>query len=246
MSERDTNLGGLQRAFPETTAGLTAPLGLPGSPGHLESLAKIGQRYWKPVYGYIRVAWHKSNEDAKDLTQAFFLWLLEGEVLEGFDPVRGSFRGYLKVLLRRFVGHEEAALRRLKRGGGVDTLSLDEAGSFFESVLSDPRQEDPERVFEKLWLVDRLHQALTRVRERCLKGARAIQFEIYEKYDLVSQTQRPTYKDLARALGLEETQIKNHLFAIREEIRREVLAELELGSRGDERLSEAWNALFGS
>jgi RNA polymerase sigma-70 factor (ECF subfamily) len=236
----------VQRAFPETTAGLTAPLGQPGSPGHLASLAKIGQRYWKPVYGYIRVAWRKSNEDDKDLTQAFFLWLLESEVLEGFEPARGSFRSYLKVLLRRFVGHEEAALRRLKRGGGVDTLSLDEAGAFFESVLSDPRQEDPERVFEKLWIVDRLHQALTRVRERCLRGPRAIQFQIYEKYDLVSQSQRPTYQDLARELGVEEREIKNHLFAIREEIRQEVLLELELGAGGDQRIGEEWNALFGS
>ncbi len=29
--------------------------------------------YWKPVYKYIRLRWEKDNEEAKDLTQDFFL-----------------------------------------------------------------------------------------------------------------------------------------------------------------------------
>src|SRR5688572_22453356 len=107
MKSTDTSLGGADARFPETASQVgTDP----------EALARA---YWKPVYAYVRLAWAKSNEDAKDLTQAFFLWLLEERALDGYDPARGGFRPFLKVLLRRFVGHQDRALGALRRGGSV-------------------------------------------------------------------------------------------------------------------------------
>jgi DNA-directed RNA polymerase specialized sigma24 family protein len=43
--------------------------------------------YWKPVYKTVRLKWNKSNEDAKDLTQAFFTRAME--------------KGFLIVMTRR-------------------------------------------------------------------------------------------------------------------------------------------------
>jgi RNA polymerase sigma-70 factor (ECF subfamily) len=246
MMDRDTNLGGPPRAFPKTTIGMTEALRQPSRPEHQLGLSTLCERYWKPVYGYVRVAWRKSNEDAKDLTQAFFAWLLEGGVLERYDPALGSFRGYLKVLLRRFVGHEETALRSLKRGGGVKIVPLEGTESIFESALAAGGGEDPEKIFERVWLIDRLTGALDRVRARCQDGPRRAAFQVYELYDLAPPSERPTYKGLADRLGLEERDIKNHLIAVREEVRREVLAEFDLGAGGEESLHEEWNAVFGS
>ncbi|HVR85060.1 MAG TPA: sigma factor [Planctomycetota bacterium] len=246
MRPGDTSLNGVQKGFPETTSGLTGSLGQPGSPAYRESLALLCQRYWKPVYGYVRVAWAKSNEDAKDLAQAFFLWLMEAEVLERFDAARGSFRTYLKMLLRRFVGHEEAALHRLKRGGGIDIVSLGQDGGALESVLTDPRSVDPEKMFEKLWIMDLLNRSVDRVRERSLGGPQAISFQVYEGYDLVPSAERPTYRDLAVRWGLSEKEVKNRLFAVREEVRKEVLAELAQETGEHRYLDEDWDALLGS
>jgi RNA polymerase sigma factor (sigma-70 family) len=246
MRPGDTSLNGAQRGFPETTSGLTGSLGQPGSPAYRASLTLLCQRYWKPVYGYVRVAWAKSNEDAKDLTQAFFLWLIEEEVLERFDAGRGSFRSYLKVLLRRFVGHQEAALHRLKRGGGVEVVPLGLEERSLESVIADPRSLDPEKTFEKVWITDLLNRAVDRVRERSHGGPRAILFQVYEGYDLAPATERPTYRDLAVRLALSEKEIKNHLFAMREEVRKEILSDLAQETGGDRYLDEDWNALLGS
>jgi RNA polymerase sigma factor (sigma-70 family) len=246
MRTADTNLGGANRGFPETTAGLTEPLAEPRSPEYQASLATLCRRYWKPVYGYIRVAWAKSNEDAKDLTQAFFLWLLEGSALVNFDPQRGSFRGYLKVLLRRFVGHQEAALHRLKRGGDIQILPLGDAGATLESVLGDPGTGDPEQAFERVWVIELLNETMERIRERSRGGPRSIPFQIYESYDLVPMSERPTYKELACRWNLSEKDIKNHLYGMREEVRKEIRAELA-GGTGDERhLNGDWDALLGS
>src|SRR5262245_60106551 len=113
MWQKETSLGGSQNAFPATTQGIVS--GLRGS-DYRASFEEICRRYWKPVYAYVRIAWAKDNETAKDLTQAFFLSLAEGNELKRFDPSRGSLRGYLKVLLRSFVGHQDRARAALKRG----------------------------------------------------------------------------------------------------------------------------------
>lgn len=67
----DTSLGGGNRQFPQTTWGLVARLR--ETTQHRAALEDLCRRYWKPVYSWIRAAWSKPAEDAKDLTQAFFL-----------------------------------------------------------------------------------------------------------------------------------------------------------------------------
>ncbi len=65
-------------------------------------------------------------------------------------------------------------------------------------------------------------------------------------YDLVAESKRPTYADLASRLGLPEEEVKNRLVRMREALRLEIRAELA-GMTGDERdLEDEWNALFGT
>src|SRR5262245_8668511 len=124
MPTNDTKLGGAERAFPRTTWGLVSRLD-PAAADHKAGMETLCARYWKPAYRYIRAAWSKSNEDAKDLTQAFFAWILEKEPLRKFDRDQGSFRNFLKVLLKRFLTNADDAVRRLKRGGGVRIVPID-------------------------------------------------------------------------------------------------------------------------
>ena len=51
-------------------------------------------RLRKPVYKYIRLRWGKSNEDAKDLTQAFFTRALEKDFFASYDPAQAAFRTF--------------------------------------------------------------------------------------------------------------------------------------------------------
>ena len=55
--------------------------------------------YWKPVFKYLRLKWHAPEEDAADLTQAFFLRAFEKAFFDGFDPQRARFRTYLRTCL---------------------------------------------------------------------------------------------------------------------------------------------------
>ena len=188
---------------------------------HHEALEELCGRYWKPVYAYTTAAWAKRFEDARDLTQAFFLWLLEGEALRRYSPERGGFRPYLKTLLRRFVGHQETALRRLKRGGGVAPISIDAA-----QVTATSREGTPEEIFDRTWVTEVVHQAVDRVRDRLQAEQRGQMFDVYAAYELDDAPQRPTHAAIAERFGLTKTQVNNHLHTVRERIRREIRAEL--------------------
>src|SRR5262245_56386546 len=73
----DTSLGGGKRDFPSTCwSKLLHSAG--DDPERRRASAELLVRsYWRPIYVYIRSRWAKTNEDAKDLTQDFFLWMME-------------------------------------------------------------------------------------------------------------------------------------------------------------------------
>jgi RNA polymerase sigma-70 factor (ECF subfamily) len=241
----ETELGGRNREFPKTIWGLVVQMRDPSSESRRAALEDLARRYWKPVYHYIRRAWSKSNEDAKDLTQSFFIWLLEGDAMRRYEPDRGSFRAYLRILLKHFLQHQDESMRRLKRGGGARFAPLCGDGNNPGEDIPDPKSSDPEKAFEESWIAILVQSALQRVRRRCEGGGRLIQFRAYEEYDLKPAPKRPTYAEVAATLGVKESDVRNYLFKIREEIWAELRMELALVTRDEKELEEEWNVLFG-
>ena len=242
MRDVDTTSGGLVGRFPETAQALLAGLRAPPGAEFRAALATLCQRYWKPVYLYVRIAWTKTNEDAKDLTQAFFLWLIEGETLQRYDSARGGFRAYLKTLLKRFVGHQERALTALKRGGGLHVVSLEGDAPALKAFAE---AADPEEVFEKVWFDQLMRGAVDRVRDRCVAGGKEIRFRVYQEFTQPPKSERPSYKELAARHGLKESDVENWLFAIREEIRAELRTGLAQMTASAQEFEDEWKRLFG-
>ena len=90
-----------------------------------EALSLLCSTYWRPVFAFICRRGYQPN-DAQDLTQDFFLMILEGKLLEMADPARGRFRSLLLASLRNFLS--DAAVSRLaqKRGGKMQFVSWDD------------------------------------------------------------------------------------------------------------------------
>src|SRR6202008_388058 len=80
--------------------------------------------YWYPLYGYIRRRGYPPD-DAQDLTQGFFVQLLEHKTFGRADPLKGKFRSFLLGSLKNFLSTEAERSRCLKRGGGLHFISLD-------------------------------------------------------------------------------------------------------------------------
>jgi DNA-directed RNA polymerase specialized sigma24 family protein len=74
--------------------------------GGQSALADWCRFYWYRLYIFARRRGH-SPDDAHDLTQSFFLHLLEHRALGGVDRLKGTFRSFL---LAPFQNHLSDAL----------------------------------------------------------------------------------------------------------------------------------------
>ena len=155
-----------------------------------QALEALCTAYWKPVYKYVRWRWNRPAEVAQDLTQGFFMELLERELLEKFDPKKSRLRTYLRVCVDSFVMNEDKAGRRLKRGGNLPHVALDFAGAEeeFGATVMDPAAipspESLEEFFEKEWVRSLFALAVEDLREMCVAGERERTFHLFEAYDL--------------------------------------------------------------
>lgn len=223
MTEPSTGPAG----FPLTSWGMVLRLREDRRKG-LETLCR---RYWKPVFRFVR----RTRPDAEDLTQAFFAWLLEGgEALARYAPERGSFRNYLKVILRGFLSDEDDRRRALKRGGGRKIVPLEGA----ERIPDD--SGDPEALFDRAFRQEVLEEATRRARA-AFPGDKAVRWRAFELYT----AEKTTYAEVARTLGVKESDVRNWLFAARERIRDEVRSQLAETVGDAEELEREYRSLFG-
>ena len=205
--------------------------------------------YWKPVYKYLRLKWGAACEDAEDLTQGFFARALEKGFFDRFDPGRARFRTYLRACLDGFVANERKSAQRLKRGGGAEHVSLDFAGAEAElgRRQGPPEGGDMEEYFHREWVRSLFALAVEALRRRCAETDKAVPFALFERYDLdgPDAARRPSYAELAREMGIPETQVTNHLAWARREFRRLVLETLEEATGSEEEFRAEARQLLG-
>jgi RNA polymerase sigma-70 factor (ECF subfamily) len=60
------------------------------APGSQTALATLCKLYWYPLYAFVRRRGY-NPEDAEDLTQGFFVHLLDHKALNKVDPLKGKF-----------------------------------------------------------------------------------------------------------------------------------------------------------
>src|SRR3954447_11332836 len=214
-------------SFPETRHSAVLGLQEKDECVRRQSYEKIIQAYWKPVHQYLRLRWRETDENAADLTQAFFSRTIEAATLTSYDPGKGTFRTYLRTCLDRFV------INAHKKSSRIQTLALD-----FE--IPAPSQE-PEAIFNHEWVRSLLIVAL----EDLSAGRDTIRFRVFERYDLSDAEGRPTYDELAKEFGLTTITVTNYLSAMRRDFRKALLNRLrEVTATEREFRSEA-RAIFG-
>jgi DNA-directed RNA polymerase specialized sigma24 family protein len=233
----DTSIGGLAERFPLTSWSAVAGARSSDSAERTRSFDTLVAAYWKPVYKTIRVKWRKSNEDAKDLTQGFFLRAMEKDFFAPFDPAKARFRTFLRTCLDGYLANEAKAAGRLKRGGGATMLSLEFETAEGELARTEiPSPNTIERYFDDEWVRSLFGLAVDALRAECAARGRDVHFRIFESYDLDPAADgRPTYDQLAAEHGIPVTSVTNYLALARREFRRIVLERLrELTSTDDE------------
>jgi RNA polymerase sigma factor (sigma-70 family) len=186
-----------------------------------EALAQLCQTYWRPIFAFICRRGY-SVPDAQDLTQDFFLMVLEGNLLNVADPARGRFRSLLLEALRRFLKDASVSRRAQKRGGKVQFVSWDDWMAEAPSRLSIPQQAlenlSPEGLFDVRWAATVVERALRQLAEECESHGRRRVFDALSG-SLAAERADVHYVNLAKSLGVSEASVKRLLHEMRERYR---------------------------
>jgi RNA polymerase sigma factor (sigma-70 family) len=243
----DSDAGGPFARFPATRHSAIFAAQSTNVAERQRGLAILAETYWKPAYKYLRTRFRQSNEDAADLTQAFFARALEKDFFDGYDPSRGSFRTYLRTCLDRFVANEKKAATRVKRSPGSPLLSLDFAGAEEELLREDPADHRSlERYFHDEWIRSLFGHAVAQLEQECARRGKDVSFRLFERYELErGGAGKVTYEDLAKEFGIAPTQVTNFLAFARREFQRIVLQRLREITISDREFREEAKSLFG-
>src|SRR5260370_20887043 len=161
--------------FPTTRWTLVVAAGDPRRKEARSALVSLCENYWYPLYAYLRGRGYLADQ-AQDLTQEFFMRVLEGRYLDRADPEKGRFRSFLLTSLKFFVADEEDRQRAHKRGGGL--LVPLEFSSGEERYQREPaHDETPERIFERRCALSVLDRVVEKLRDEFGQHDRPQQFE---------------------------------------------------------------------
>lgn len=208
----------------------------------------LARTYWRPVYLYIRLRWHRDTEDARDLTQEFFARAFEREYLERYDPAKARFRTFVRSCLDGFLANQQKAASRLKRGGAFTLTSIDAATADADlASRAHADDADPEQWFHREWIRGLFAGALVALRQRCDDAGHPRAFAVFQRYDVEDGDAAPriTYGVLARELGLSVTDVTNELAWARRAFREIVLDSLRRVCASDEEFRAEARDLFG-
>ncbi len=209
------------------------------------ALETLCQRYWFPLYAFARRR-VSGIPQAQDLTQDFFLRLLEKNSLAAASPERGRFRSFLLTSLKNFLSNEWDRATAQKRGGGRERLSLDwETG---ESRLSfEPTHTDtPEREFERQWALTLLDVVVHRLQDEFTTADKSRQFELL-KETLTGSRAVLDYAAIAAELQMSEDAARQAAHRLRkryrELLREEVAATVESDNEVEDEIGRLLEAL---
>ena len=243
-----TKIGGDRDEFPVTRHSAILGCASTELEERTKSFQLVSQAYWKPIYKYIRIRWAKSNEDAKDLTQGFFVKAIEKNYFKSFDPSKARFRTFVRVCVDRYVANHEKAMHRIKRGGAVVFRSFDFDDAENEmSKQALESVESPEDCFDREWVRDLFSSTVERLRQKCASEGKTIHYEVFKRYDLdPDESHRQlSYADIAEDLNLPVSQVTNYLNYARREFRTLLADRLRALTANDEEFESEIKFILG-
>jgi RNA polymerase sigma-70 factor (ECF subfamily) len=227
--------------FATTHWSVVLAAGRSDAPQAKESLEKLCQTYWYPLYVYARRRGY-AEPDAQDLTQEFFARLLKGDMLCRADQQRGRFRSFLLTSMSRFLVNEWDKSRALKRGGG-QVVSLP-FGAADERYRWEPADNvTPEQSFEWRWALALLDQVMNRLCADYAEQSKAELFEVLKPCLLGERSAQP-YAMLASKLGMTEGSVKVAVHRLRQRYRQLLREEIANTVEKPEEIEEEMRHLF--
>ena len=206
------------------------------------ALSQLCEIYWLPLYAYARRRVSDVDE-AGDLTQAFFVELLENKFVDAADVERGRFRAFLVTAFKHFLSKQWERRRAQKRGGGRTVLSLDFETAESSLQFEPTSQLTAEQLFDQQWAVTLLNHVMERLQAEFAKRKKQKMFVVLRDF-IAGDHPGLTYAMAAAQLGMTEVATKKAASRMRQRYRELLRAEIARTVNGPEQVEDEIRNLF--
>ena len=190
------------------------------------ALAELCRVYWRPVYSYLRRQ-GSSTHDAEDLTQGFFVMLLDQELFATVDEARGRLRSFLLVALKHYVANEYKRGQRQKRGGGDTHVPIDLGDAEESYAVELATGLAPDLLFERQWTLTLLQTVLAKLQdEYALEGRENLFHALKDRFS--ADDDPSAFATVAAQLSMTEGAVKVAAHRMRQRYKRILRSEIAL------------------
>lgn len=199
-----TDMGGTGEAFLTTHWSVIENIGSSDENSSRALIGSLLSKYWKPVYCYLRRKGY-DNEQAKDLTQAFFHEVVLGRsLIQKADPSKGRFRSFLLIALNRYVITARTGQAAQKRIPPSKLVALDVTD--LPELRQAASELTPEDSFNYAWVSALLEQVLQEVEAKCHEEGKTVHWHVFHDRVLdpiMEKTAAPSMKDICQKYAIE-------------------------------------------
>lgn len=204
--------------FPSTNWSVLASATMNGDASGREALNDLCRNYWQPVAYFIRGRGVPS-ERVEDLTQDFFIQIMDRKFFKRADRHKGRFRSFMLASLRLFLIDDLRSRNSQKRGGTLERATLQDDDIITESDQLEFDQSWAEMVFERS--LSKVEKSFTE------KRGREAWIEL-RRFLPGSSSAAIDYGQLGIELGLTEGGAKTEVHRLRQKFRDALRAEVAL------------------
>jgi DNA-directed RNA polymerase specialized sigma24 family protein len=221
------------------------------TPAGQAALAELYRIYWYPLYSHVRRRGY-TPEDSQDLTQSFFVHLLEHRGLMRIDPHKGRFRSFLLASLQNFLSTAKRREHTIKRGGLCAFISLEAAAveSRYQLEPVDDLALTAEQIFDARWALTLLNEATTSVEAQYTARGKGKTFEILKGFLPGASAGLTSYEVAAATLGISDAAVNTLIHRLRKQysiaLRREVARTVSEPAAIDDEIHLLFEALVAA
>ncbi len=223
--------------FPNTQWTELAHATLHGDEAGRAALDALCRNYWEPVRQFVlQRGW--PQDEAPDLAQSFFLFLMEKGMLHKAEREKGRFRSFLQGVLNNFLLTERDRRRAQKRGSGQEHVELEDDSAATDATAG--------REFDKQWALAIMQGALQKVSAECMAKRGEGAFEVISVFiggKGEFMPQEKAAEKLGMAVGTFRTEIHTWRQKLREYLRAEVRRTVSAPHEVEEEMNYLWQLL---
>jgi len=204
------------------------------------------ERYWKPVYCYLRRKGYP-NEEAKDLTQGFFHEIvLNRHLVERADASKGRFRSFLLHALDQFL------IDRMRRESTQSHIPKEKLVPF--DITEPPELPDtvindsPEDCFAYTWKSELLERTLAQVQTDCKQQGLEIHWCLFRDKVLeptLNKKESEPMKVIAARYGItSESTAFNMLLTVKRRFKTTLRTNLRITVLSNDEVDQEWREML--